>query len=58
MTLTQAEIDARMEAYEQAASSLEGAWFDNKEEHEAGVIVAKQIRALAMKWRALRVDWL
>ena len=54
MTLTQTEIDARMEAYEQARSSLEGPWADTKEEFEAGKVVEKQIRAIAMRWLGKR----
>ena len=54
--LTASEIEARMEAYEQAAMALEGLWFDTEEEWRAGIIVAKQIRSIAEKWYSDRAD--
>jgi len=53
--LTKSEIDARMEAYGQAASSLDGHWFDTSEEQAAGRIVARQIRSVAEIWYCARM---
>lgn len=44
------EINARMEAYEQAILSLESQWTDDFVERQQGNILRDQLREQAEKW--------
>lgn len=48
--MTQLQIDARMEAYEQVIASLDGKWTDDKTEAGQGEILQKQLRKQADRW--------
>jgi galactokinase len=49
--LTEEQIEARMEAFEQAARALEvGDWSDDEIERKQGVIACEQIRKFADRW--------
>ena len=51
--LTDAQIDARMEAFEEAASHMEQSWSDDPEELRQGHVVAEFIRSAAEEWLRL-----
>lgn len=55
--MTEQQIDARMEAYQQAITSLELYWTDDPVEREQGRKLAEQLRKQADRWyrRLLRV---
>lgn len=48
--MTDEQIDARLTAFEEAASHLEMAWADTAEEFAQGLIVAEFIRNAALNW--------
>ena len=50
MKMTDEQIEARMEAFYQVTTLLEGSWTDNKVEQEQGEKLREQLQKMADNW--------
>jgi len=50
MKMTEEQIEARMEAWYQVVTSLDGDWTDDNEEFKEGKKLRKQLQKMADKW--------